>query len=348
MRALRWPTAVPRCDRDPGLLCSVPNADTQADTPVLTPPVRLVPQAGPAAWRGADLTPADWMLPIGAEEAAELEASLAAQPAAWPRLAALLHEVAQRLATGRGFVLLRGLPLARFEASGGVRAVLPRIGAELGTVLPQDAEGTMLVAHSADATAASTGDPMRFQSDPADAVLLLCLPGAGAEACLTLVSAPSLHNALLKADRAVLASLHEGVPQRRPQGGESLAVPVFSTASGSFLGRRDDDWIDHAALSPAQREALAALAVVAAEPGQALTLSMHPGDLLILNPLLVWRRAAAARLEGAGEGTSPLLRLWVSTPRARALPESFRPVFGDVARDAARGGAAADPPAVGG
>ena len=47
-------------------------------TPPTPPPrPRLIPQAGPAAWRAADLRTADWMIPVGAEDATELEAALA-------------------------------------------------------------------------------------------------------------------------------------------------------------------------------------------------------------------------------------------------------------------------------
>ena len=78
------------------------------------PRPRLVPQTGPAVWLAADLTAADWMVPLGAEEAAELEAALTAAKAAAPvppltRLARVLGDVVSRLDTGRGFCLLRGL-----------------------------------------------------------------------------------------------------------------------------------------------------------------------------------------------------------------------------------------------
>lgn len=309
---------------------------------MLAPPLRLVPQAGPAVWRGADLTPADWMLPLGAEAAAELEAGLgaAAAPPAMPRLAPLLRQAAERLETGRGFVLLRGLPIERLAATeGGAEAVMRLIAAPLGTALPQDAEGrTVLPAAGGGGTA--DGAPMRFQADPADAVLLLCLRQASEGGTVTLVSAPALHNALLRADRAALAALHEGLPQHLPGGGGTASVPVFATTGGAFAARCDHAAIETAALSGPQRAALAALEAAAAAPGQALTLALHPGDLLLRNPLLVWKRASSeAGPEVPEDARRALLRMWLSTPGARALPESFRPVFGAVEAGARRGGA---------
>ena len=40
----------------------------------------------------------------------------------------------------------------------------------------------------------------------------------------------------------------------------------------------------------------------------------------------------------ADEAERQLLRLWLATPMSRALPESFRAVFGETAAGATRGG----------
>jgi TfdA family taurine catabolism dioxygenase TauD len=318
---------------------------------MMLPPLRLVPQAGPAVWRGADLTPADWMLPIGAEEAGELEAAIAGRSAAaaageappLPRLAPLLGAVAERLETGRGFVLLRGLPLDRF-GEGGTEAALLALAAHLGTALPQDASGR-LVRAQAGPGAPPGGPPLRFQADPADAVGLLCLRQAAEGGSVALVSAPALHNALLRADRASLAALHGGLPQRPPPAGAAPAsAPVFGVVGGAFAGRCDHAAIALEALDEAQRAALAALEAAAAAPGQALAIPLHPGDLLFRNPHLVWKlatpaEAAAPAGEEVGEGLRQLLRLWLCTPNSRALPEGFRAAFGDIAAGALRGGA---------
>lgn len=309
----------------------------------MTPPLRLVPQAGPSVWTGAALTPPDWMVPIGAEAVAELEAALATlggrtptgpADAALPVLGPVLRMVAERLEHGRGFVLLRGLDLTRL-AGPAAEAALMVLGAHLGTTLAQDVEGS-LVARLA-GPGAGTGEGVRFHADPADAVVLLCLrqPREGGQ--VTLVSAPALHNVLLKADRAALAVLHGGLPHDA-SGGEPLLLPVFSTASGSFVGRYHRTAMLEGALEDAQRAALAALDAAAAAPGQALSLALHAGDLLFLNPHLVWKQVAAGEMPAADEASRELLRLWLATPGSRALPESFGAVFGTTAAGAPRGG----------
>lgn len=316
---------------------------------MILPPLRLVPQAGPATWQGADLTPADWMLPIGAEEADELEAGLAGpETAALPRLDPLLSQVAARLETGRGFVLLRGLPLGRFDGPGRVEAMLRLIGARLGTVLPQDAAGSTVLGQTGGGGPV-LGAPMRFQADPADAVALLCLRQEPTGGDVTLLSAPALHNALLKRDRTALAVLHRGLPQRPHAEAEPLPVPVFSTAGGVFVSRCDHGAILESAMTGEERAALTALETAATTPGLALTIPLHPGDLLFRNPLLVWKRAGAEEAAGVPDAARrALLRLWLSTPGARALPESYRAVFGAVEAGAHRGGIAGQRGMVGG
>ncbi|MFZ4407656.1 MAG: TauD/TfdA family dioxygenase [Paracraurococcus sp.] len=319
----------------------------------MNPPPRLVPQAGLSVWHGAGLSPADWMVPIGAEAVTELEAALVALAgraptgpgdAPLPRLAPVLRGVAERLEHGRGFALLRGLDLQRLSGPA-TEAALLVLGAHLGTALAQDAAGA-LIARLAGPGSTMTA-PARFHADPADAVALLCVQQPREGGRVTLVSAPALHNALLKSDRAALAALHGGLPNRH-DGGEPLLLPVFSTSSGSFVGRYDREALQADALEPAQRAALAALDAAAAAPGQALSLALHAGDILFLNPHLVWKQMVAGEAPGADEAARELLRLWLATPGSRALPESFGAVFGATAAGAPRGGVAPSGGLVGG
>ncbi|HEY8610055.1 MAG TPA: hypothetical protein VIL69_02040, partial [Roseomonas sp.] len=90
-------------------------------------------------------------------------------------------------------------------------------------------------------------------------------------------SAAAIHNALLRTDRAGLAALYEarGEP----------AVPVFSHEGGVFAARWDDAVLPPDRLPAALEEAM----------GDFLALSLRVGDILALNPFLVW----ADRVPGA-------------------------------------------------
>lgn len=319
-----------------------------APTPPSARP-RLLPQAGPAAWRAADLRPADWMLPLGAEDAAEIEAALAslggrvpatAAEAPLPRLGAVLRQAASRLDTGRGFVLLRGLPLDRLGEAHGeavAEALLRVLGAHLGRALPQGAGGETVQRIESPASGAAR---WRFHADAADIVALLTLRQPPEVDPAMLVAAAAVHNEMLKRNRAALELLYAPLPHLMLQGAgvepAAVALPVFSTASGAFVGRYARDAIEAAQrlpetprLTAAQVEALDLLDAICAEPGLALRMEVRPGDVLLFNPLQVWKRRAEG-VDPAG-AVRQALRLMLVTPTSRALPHALAAVGQGVA-----------------
>ena len=100
---------------------------------------------------------------------------------------------------------------------------------------------------------------------------LLLRPDAPAR--LTLLSAASVHNALLLRDKPLLTSLYAASPAL----GDGIA---FQVSGGVFAGYRGPA-VPEAAVPETLRTALEA-------PG--LSLSMQGGDVLVLNPFLVWLR----------------------------------------------------------
>jgi hypothetical protein len=313
-------------------------------------PPRLTPRAGPAVWTGATMLPSHWMLPVGGDAAAELLAAVAAgggirpqrpEDAPLPRFGAVLRDAADRMEHGAGFVLLRGLAADRFTVESAAAALLV-VAAHLGAALPQDAEGTLV------APPRGTADG-QLLAEPADAVAMFCLRALPEGEGVCLHSAASLHNELLRGNRAALAALHAPLPQRRGGGGgdEPVMLPVFGTTGGAFVGRYDRGAVLDALLDPAQAAAVAALDAAVSVPGQALSIPLRAGDLLLLNPHLVWRRGSAAS-KATGDGVPRVLGVWLSTRTSRALPESFRAVFGETAAGARRGGAPNGPGMVGG
>jgi hypothetical protein len=304
-----------------------------------------VPQAGPAAWRANELRPSDWMIPLGAEDAAEIEVVLAAlggrpplvaADAPLPRLGAVLRQAATRLDTGRGFALLRGLPLERLAESQGETApdsLLLVLGAHLGRALPQGPGGDTVGRLASPASGAAR---WRFHADAADVVALLVLRQPPDVDPAMLVAAAAIHNELLKRNRAALELLYGVVPHLVPgPPGEAPRVadlPVFSTASGAFVGRYARDAIEAAQrlphtqrLTAPQVEALDLLDAISAEPGLALRMEVRPGDVLLFNPLQVWKRRAEAPAEPAEPEAAArqALRLLLLTPTSRALPQGL-------------------------
>jgi hypothetical protein len=162
----------------------------------------------------------------------------------------------------------RGFALLRgLPAAAEPEAALRVLGARLGQAVP-----------------AQPGTGSRHV-EACDALLLR----ATAPGTARLRSAAAIHNALLKADRAGLAALYQ--PRGEP------AVPVFSAEGGVFAGRWDDAALPPDRLPAALEEAL----------GEPLTLSLRVGDILAVNPFLVWvDRVAGAAVVALREEPSRL------------------------------------------
>ncbi|WP_137127816.1 hypothetical protein [Roseomonas sp. HF4] len=264
------------------------------------PRPRPVPQTGAAVWTAADLTAADWMVPVGAEEAGELEAALKAAQDAQPvpplqRLAPVLHDVVSRLDTGRGFCMLRGLPFDRHGALA-AEATLLALSAQLGKRLSGD--GAPVARLTGPPPKGPASGPPRFHSEACDAIALLCLANAPDSPPHVMVSAGAVHNEMMRRDRAALAELY--VPAPLLEDGAMAERAVFTMTGGAFAARYTRHAVEAAAASPQPgapppaaglRPAFDLLDAVCAEPGLMLKLEPRPGDLLLFNPHLVWKRS---------------------------------------------------------
>jgi hypothetical protein len=291
------------------------------------PRPRPVPQTGPAVWAAADLTAADWMVPVGTEEAAELEAALTAAQAAAPvpplvRLAPILAGVTARLDTGRGFCLLRGLPFDRHGAAAAEAALLA-LGEHLGRPLVVAGEAVSRLT-GPPPEAAGSGPP-RFHIEACDAIALLCLANGPEAPAHVLVSAGAVHNEVMRRDRAALAELYEPAPLL--EDGVAVERAVFTMTGGAFAARYTRTAVEAAAAAPAPGApplpagllpAFDLLDAVCAEPALLLKLEPRPGDLLLFNPHLVWkRRTLAETAREAPEAPQEFRRLRVTMAHSR-------------------------------
>ncbi len=111
------------------------------------------PIGGPAAWRGPEMAArsGDWLHHLSPEELAEIDEAVRAHRTAGremgaispetfrlPRLAPVLEGVKRDLLEGRGFAVLRGLPVERYSTEESAVAYLG-IGSHLGSFRSQNA-----------------------------------------------------------------------------------------------------------------------------------------------------------------------------------------------------------------
>lgn len=165
-----------------------------------------------SVWYATDTT--DWIEPISTDQIGEVEASvqeiersgveiekitplLVPLPTLAPRLQELLDEVLN----GRGFVLIRRLPVERWTRRQAAIAFLI-IGAQLGNLRMQNAQGHLL-GHVRDLGRSSddpntriyqTRERQTFHTDSCDVVGLMCLQTAKSGGLSSLVSSTTIFN----------------------------------------------------------------------------------------------------------------------------------------------------------
>ena len=328
---------------------------------------------GPTVWFGPQVVGSGaWLESLSAAEVAEIEAATAPLaeraadiaaltreqfplPTLAPRLARIRHE----LLRGRGFVLLRGLPVQRWSVRESATAFFG-LGTYLGRARSQNAMGHVL-GHVRDLGLAShdprvriyqTAERQTFHTDSCDVVGLLCLKAARRGGDSALVSSNTIWN-LMRARRPDLAArlLEPVATDRRgevPAGARPFfAIPVFNWHAGLMSTIYQRQYITSAArfddaprLDDEQVQALDFFDALANDPELHFLMRLEPGDLqFVHNHTLLHDRTAFEDWPEPARKRH-LLRLWLAPDDARALPPVYAQRYGSVL-PGARGGAEA-------
>ncbi len=321
------------------------------------------PQIGPAAWRGPELAAReDWIVRLAPAQTAELEAAmrgvlargldiaqLAREDFPLPTLAARLDELRHALLHGRGFALVRGLPIERYSRLEAATIFLG-LGSHLGRARSQNAKGHVL-GHVCDLGLSSADPNVRiyqtherqtFHTDSCDVVGLLCLREARSGGDSLLVSALTIFNELRATRPDLLARLL--MPMAHDRRGEVPAgaqpffmLPVFSWYADAltvFYQRQYFDSAQRFADAPRLMRqdigALDAFDALANDPRLHLAMRLATGDMqFVHNHTLLHDRTAFEDWPEPARRRH-LLRLWLACPGARALPPAFAARYGSL------------------
>ncbi len=313
---------------------------------------------GEGAWRGPELAARDdWIHTFSATEIAALGAAadlaadrdiatLRAADFALPALDPVLARIRADIVDGRGFALLRGLPVAEWPRARTAR-VFWAIGTRIGVPVTQNRVGNLLghvtdVGGDADhpnQRGHQSADSLPFHTDiGAEIVGLLCLHGARSGGESGLVSAAALWNELV-AERPDMAETltHPFHFDRR---GEEVAgqdpwyaMPVFMPADGRVVANYVPRFIRSAQrfeqlprLTGRQREAIDLVQTLADDPRFKLEMDFRPGDIQLVNNLVLLHGRTA--YEDGPDRKRHLLRLWLSVPDGWPMPEDFHSRYG--------------------
>ncbi len=319
----------------------------------------------PPAWYGSDIgaRPELWLETLSPAGIAELEAAargcldrgleiagISAKSFDLPTIRPRLARLRDQLLRGIGFGLLRGLAVADHDREMAA-AIFFGVGAHLGHARSQNGAGHLL-GHVRDIGADSgdmnvriyqTSERQTFHTDSCDVVGLLCLRDAVEGGETLLVSAVTIFNEMRRRRPDLLPYLFE--PLATDRRGEVdrgqkpyFQIPVFSWHEGHLTSIYQRQYIDSAQrfkgaprLTDRHVEALDMYDDLANDPHLHFSMRLRPGDMqFVYNHALLHDRTGF-RDHTEPENRRHLLRLWLSCPGDRPLPDCFAERFGSTA-----------------
>jgi hypothetical protein len=317
----------------------------------------------PSAWYGPEMARrSDWIESLSADELAEIEdacrpltetrsdlESLDAQDCPMPRFGARLARILEEVLGGRGFVLLRGLPVERWGRRLSAAAFLG-IGLRCGNLRSQNAKGHLL-GHVKDLGLSSrdpnvriyqTNERQNYHTDSCDVVGLLCLQPAKTGGRSSLVSSVTIYNEMRERRPDLARVLFEPIDTDRrgevPVGQEPFfRIPVFNWHQGLLSAMYQRSYIESARrfpgvppLSPQQVEALDLFDQLANDPGLSFEMELQAGDIQLVHNHTLLHDRTAFEDWAEPERKRHLLRLWLAPAAARPLPPVFVERYGSV------------------
>jgi hypothetical protein len=321
---------------------------------------------GPSAWIGSDMRgrEAEWTYCLSSSEIAEIEAALKSVQARGidiadirredfplPTLGPVLDRLRGEVVDGRGFVLLRGVPVEDRPIAESA-TIYWGIGTYFGSARSQNAQGHLL-GHIYDLGGSSAANPnirsyatserQNFHIDRSDVVALLCLRRAKSGGLSAIVSSMTVHNVMAARRPDLLERLYQPFPvDRRGEVPERKApfyeAPVFNEHAGylSVLYSRlhigsSQRFPEARRLTAEDVEALDMFAELAGDAELRLDMSFMPGDIQFLHNHTILHARTGYEDWPEAERKRHLLRLWLAPPAARPLPPVFAECYGGVA-----------------
>jgi hypothetical protein len=316
-----------------------------------------------SAWYGSNLVKhTDWIEQLSEVEINEVRQAVTEvkqsriEPSAFtsanaqlPTLAPRLHQILDEVLNGRGFVLIKGLPIAGWSKPDQAIAFLI-IGTHLGNLRMQNAAGHLL-GHVRDLGKSSddpntriyqTRERQTHHTDSCDVVGLMCLQTAKTGGLSNLVSSTTIFNEIRRRRPDLLKVLLEPIETDRrgevPEGSKPyFNIPVLNYHEGLVSAIYQRQYIesarrfpDVAPLTSQQIEALNLLDQLANDPTLNLMMELEPGDIQLVHNHTILHDRTAFEDYPEPERKRHLLRLWIAPANARALPEVFTERFGSI------------------
>ena len=316
------------------------------------------PVTGPKVWTGAEISKStDWLHQLDAAQLRELDrivqqldSDAPFRPEDYPHLGALMAKVRRELTQGRGFVLLRGVPVENAALADLERLYLT-LGRFLGKPISQNSYGDML-GHVRDegkrfrtqgdtrgARGYLSNEALMFHADLGDVVGLLCVRKAIQGGQSSICSSAAVYNEILAEHPEYLPVYYRGfafrsieadgapVEWRLPlymyeQGLLSSAIRRMAVETSRLNGVPYTD-LENAALEHFDR--------TAARADLRYDMDLEPGDIQLLNNFTTFH--ARTDFVDADDPAQKrhLLRLWLQLPDGRSFLRKYPTIYDGVA-----------------
>ena len=314
------------------------------------------PLEDPAAWRGDRMIErSEWIIDLDERMVSEFESAVADVAAhgidlfdvtrdefPLPGMGRHCRAMLEALEGGRGFVLLRSLPVARWSDAEN-RIAIWGLGTHLGVPVGQDLAGNLLhdVRDSGRKFGADdsiryyqTNHAIRLHTDGGDIFALGCVRQGARGGRSLVVSAVEVFNEIARRRPDLAVVLQEDfwmdARGQRPDGARCQVLPIYTRHDGHLSILLKPEYIysaqrfdDVPRLTDAQREALELFHQVTRGPGMALEFDMRPGDVLLASNHTIMHGRTGFGDAPAPENRRHMLRLWLTIPNGRPLPPHY-------------------------
>ena len=304
---------------------------------------------GPAAWVGADLAHENcWLHRLSAQQVAEIDAALAevrrrnlsfpqfsAADFPLPTLQAELARHAEELENGRGFVVLRGLPVERYSRDE-INTIYYGLGLHLGQPVCQNPRGDLLgeVMNVGDlkdknTRVYQTNLYLPYHSDPSAVVGLLCVRKAPVGGVSSMISVATVYNRILRDHPEYLGLLYRPMYFAHLCEDQPSMSPIFSYHQDKLSCRYLRQYLELGheirglPLSRVEVEALDLFDSLIHDPELRLDMLMEPGDMQFANNYAVLHSRTEFQDHEDPAQRRLMLRLWLKMPNARQLAPEF-------------------------
>jgi Taurine catabolism dioxygenase TauD, TfdA family len=308
------------------------------------------PISEPCAWQAPDMArDGAWIWQMPESGIRELESAMRALKAVGlqpqqakradfplPSIAADLARLGQAIEDGRGFQVIRGIPVHRYSYEE-LRLLYWGLGLYFGTPVVQTKDDDWFIdvrdeskGYDKNTRGYHSRERLRFHSDGANIVSLLCINKAKEGGLSSIACSAAIYNEIQRHHPEYLPVLYRGFPHDRrgaePEGEPRLSpwrLPIFSFPNGRFTCVYDRGSAEWGAerwgrpMTGAERAAFDQMDSLANDPRFRLDMDLEPGDMQLLNNFLVLH-ARTAFVDHADQARRRhLLRLWIAVPESR-------------------------------